>query len=264
MYNIIKAQMYQLIRENATYYTFLGGLGALLFLYISLSDSNIEIAEVTGSELLVQGTSSMVLMFVAMLFTVRICGGDMGDKTINHEMLTGISRAKIYGGRIVVSVIFALIVYILFAVTPIAVFTVINGWGYTAPVKEAFIRLGLQIFPYLRLVLFFASLTFITMQPAAIILVSFVLMLVEGLFDLVVTEVLERSDKILYPFLGIIAMDRVNVYNMTYGYIDGEDVEVLKNGLSTGTIVSIAVPSVIFGIIFLIAGYCIFRKKDMK
>ena len=112
MYNIIKAQMYQLIRENATYYTFLGGLGALLFLYISLSDSNIEIAEVTGSELLVQGTSSMVLMFVAMLFTVRICGGDMGDKTINHEMLTGISRAKIYGGRIIVSVISALIVYI--------------------------------------------------------------------------------------------------------------------------------------------------------
>ncbi|MBR1823937.1 MAG: ABC transporter permease subunit [Ruminococcus sp.] len=264
MYNIIKAQMYQAFRENGTYYTFLGGLVMFGISMLSVFSDEPDWLATTGSKALSFGTATAVLIFVSLIFTARICGGDMDDKTINYEMLTGTSRGKVYGGRIIISIIFTLLIYLIFAVLPIVVFTVKNGWGYTIPKNEAILRLCLQFLPLLKLVCFYAFLTFVTMNVGAVLLSGVVLFLIEAIVDMVVTEVLEKSARVLYPFFSYDAIDATNHYNMTYGFIEGKDVPVLGSGISNTDIALIAIPAVVTGAAFLIVGYFIFRRKDMN
>ena len=155
--------MYQTVRDNGTYYTFIGGIIAFVMMFFSIAEEGIKLNELTGSEYMSNMSGSLTTLLLALVFTVRICGSDMTDKTINNEMLTGIKRNKVYAGRIIVSLFYVMFCYILFTVLPVVIIGAVNGWGYTMPLKEAVLRLSLGIFPVVRYVCFIVCIIFITM-----------------------------------------------------------------------------------------------------
>ena len=265
MYNIIKAQMYQIFRENATYYTFIGGIGfTLLGIIFGVSEETIDLSKMTGSEYLSMGSVGMPLLVVILVFTVRICGGDMTDKTINYEMLTGTHRSKVYGGRAVVSLIFMLVCTFLLTLLPVIVFTALNGWGYTMPMKEGITRLALIFIPLIRLTSVFISLTFVTMNTGAVVAIGFIIIFAEGMADLLVEQFIDSASKYLLPFFSLSQIEKIDYYNLTFGYVDGKDVQVLQDGISAGTSAVIVLSGVIVTAAAILIGYSVFRKKDMN
>ena len=264
MYNIMKAQMYQSIRDNGTYYTFLGGIFGFVLTFIDILEEVESVGKMTGSEFMVNNGGSIILLLMALVFTVRICGSDISDKTINNEVLTGIKRSKIYAGRIIVSLFYVLFSYILFFVLPVVIFGAVNGWGFTMPVSEAVIRLSLEIVPLIRYTAIIACLTFVTLNPLAVALIGFMLIMGEAFVILLADELGGIMKDHLLPFLTMSEFTKIEDYNLTLGYIDGKDVEVLGNGMASETIAAIAIAGTIAAALYLLIGYAVFRKKDMN
>lgn len=264
MYNIMKAQMYQTVRDNGTYYTFLGGIIVFVMMFFSIAEEGIKLNELTGSEYMSNMSGSLTTLLLALVFTVKICGSDMTDKTINNEMLTGIKRSKVYAGRIIVSLFYVLFCYILFTVLPVLIIGIVNGWGYTIPLKEAVLRLSLGVFPIVRYVCFIACIIFITMNQLAVGLIGFLVMMFEAFFILLADELAMPVLNKLLPLLTMAEFNEIEDYNFTLGYIDGKDVQILADGMASETIMTIIIAGIISAVLYLVIGYAVFRKKDMN
>ena len=105
MFNVMKAQKYQLLRSKSTYIILFLSLMFLAFATIMEIDSQGE--EVSASTMYAAMAESYTLFIpmLVMAYTVSVCGSDLNDKTINYEMLTGTDRKHIYFGRVVMSII---------------------------------------------------------------------------------------------------------------------------------------------------------------
>ena len=264
MYNIIKAQFYQIWRENATYYTFLAGIGLVYYsIMMAVYDGGANLAEMTGGDALISGGFSVIALFLIMITTARICGNDMSDKTMNYEIIAGIKRSRIYMGRIVVSVVFSAILYILVAVCPVILFTAINGWGHTMPAAEAVHRIAAGYCVMLRAVGVAAMLTFLCRNAGLGILSGFILFMSESLALIVNDELTLCKPRKLIPFISLAGTNELEYYNMTLDHIDGKDVEVVKDMMSSETAALIVISGLAAGTLFTAVGYLYFRKKDI-
>jgi ABC-type transport system involved in multi-copper enzyme maturation permease subunit len=255
--------MYQSIRDNGTYYTFLGGILGFVLMFIGIMEEVDNIGEMTGSKYMTYNSNSIILLLMALVFTVRICGSDISDKTINNEMLTGTKRSKIYAGRVIISLFYVMISYALFFILPIVIFGAVNGWGFTMPLREGVIRLSLEIVPLIRFTAIIACFVFATLNPLAVALIGFMLIMGEAMIVLIADELGGVMQEYLLPFLTMAELSEIENYNFTLGYIDGKDVEVLGNGIASGTIATIAIAGTIAAVLYFIIGYAIFGKKDM-
>ena len=129
MWNIIKAQNYQ-TRNDIVVIAALIFIGALSIISPYFNGLNIPFSEITGSIYAVNSEKTF-LLFILLIVTTRVCGWDQSDKTINYEILAGHNRLAVYFGRIITSIIWVTVSCAVLLFGPLAVCTVINGWGYT-------------------------------------------------------------------------------------------------------------------------------------
>lgn len=264
MYNIMKAQKYQLIHDNFTYIVFFCGLVMMWISFLMNAEEGLDISKDMASGYVVNSGMSFLTVFLMLAYTSRICGGDLSDRTVNFELLAGKKKSAVYFGRLLVSIIVGIIVYLIFCILPVIVISAVWGWGHTMPVKEGAIRLALGFLPPLRLICFFACLTFLTRSPLGTVAVGFITILAESLFGMLADDgFLPFGIEKLAPFLSLASAETVEKYNMKMDYINGEDVEVLKDMMSSGTIIMLVVSCVIACAVFSILGYTVFKKKDM-
>ncbi|MDE5873976.1 MAG: ABC transporter permease subunit, partial [Lachnospiraceae bacterium] len=139
MWNIMKAQNYQIKGDNLIIY---GLLFSLLLPVAGLLLDDTALDYMTGSVYAVSMFSFLpyIFMIISLIIVTRIIGWDMNDKTINYELLSGHSRAQVFFGRVIMSLVWTIIASVIVAVIPLVIFTIINGWGHSLKVSDFAIR----------------------------------------------------------------------------------------------------------------------------
>ena len=264
MYNIMKAQKYQLIRDNVTYYIMLAGVIIVWIVAIMITEEGMPLDHLKGCGTITDAGLNFYSVFLVLIFTARICGDDIKDKTINYEILSGGKKSAIYFGRLFTSIIMGVIVYLLYCVLPVILMTAVFGWGEALPVREGVIRLAMGFVPVLRFIIMFAVITFLTRSSLGSVALGFILILGESLIEMMIQEdFLPISINKAAPFMASASMDVISTYNYKMDYINGKDVQVLKDMMPVGTIAMIVGSALVMCIIVSAAGYAVFSKKDM-
>lgn len=264
MFNVMKAQMYQLLRNNGTYYTFLAGLGVSLFQCFVLADGSYS-GQLEGSVWLFVIGSGMpvILPMLSLAFVAMICGGDMGDKTINYEMLTGTRRSHVFMGRAVVSLIMSAACAFVTLALPILVIWAVNGWGNFMTVSDVALRVGTVIFPVVRMTAFFIFAIFLFRSSVAAALFGYMTVMAELLMSALAEELL--PDSALRSQLSVDLIEKVLIpNNIGIDYVDGKDVQVVKDLLEMSDVSTAAISGLAGTAVFLLIGYLVFRRQDMN
>ncbi|MBO4867376.1 MAG: hypothetical protein J5582_12595 [Ruminococcus sp.] len=264
MINVIKAQKYQVLRSTSTYVIFiLSVMFMATILFSEISDE--EISKVTGSLFAsyIGEINSVVIPVIIMIYTAMICGGDLSDKTVNYEMLSGIKRRDVFFGRFFVVLTVNILVYIVITALPMLTFSCLNGWGHTMAVKEVLIRYIAGLLPLIRFTSFYTFLTFLMHNRAVVISVGYILSMVSMLATIMINELFDT--KIAMYLFSIDTFDKLlNPKNMGYGFFNGEDVLVVKDIIEKETLCHAAAAGIIGTAVFLILGLTVMRKRDMN
>ena len=260
MWNIIKAQNYQ-TRNDIIVIAALIIIGIMSVISPLFNGLNIPFSELTGSIYAVNSDKSF-LLFIILIITTRVCGWDQSDKTINYEILAGHNRAAVYFGRIITSIIWVTAVCAVLMFGPLAVCSVINGWGYSADFNGVMLRYVLSFLPIIRVTCELALLTFILRKGGLSGILGYLLIDGVVIADSIIS--METDSKLTWQFGETNLMCVSGFSDFSYGYVNGEDIEVFETALDPSLILGTIAASVIVGAACLIIGSVIFRKSNMK
>lgn len=260
MWNIMKAQNYQIRGDNLVILVLLAGM----LLPTGMVIMDFDISELSGGFFMAQLGSNLpiCLGMVLVILVSRICGWDAGDKTMNYEVMAGHSRAEVYFGRVITSIIWGLGSGIAMLVIPVLGFTMINGWGDNMNPGDAAVRCVLFLFPMLRLICEFAMLAFLLRDCYKAMLIGWSffavsmvgIMIYEGLADTVLTVQLVITNM----------REIIGFGNYKIEYIGGEDTPVYVTGIDTSLVMGTTLVSLLVAGACLAVGYAVFKKQDMN
>ena len=263
MRNLIKAQKYQIKRDNGIIYIYL--IGALYFVMF-WADYLMKtgISEITGSKAaLYNGEAcSIVAGLLVALLACRIVGWDFNDKTLNYELMAGHSRAKVYWSRILVSVKWILVTVLLVLFVPMLIFGIMNGWGTDADMGGILLRHALTLFPLFRFFGICVLLTVVMCNCFMSMIIGYVLYE----FSWVFAEMQALTTKVkLGVHLASTNVTRLLIPDKSgFAYIDGQDVVVYETVLEKDFILGTVGISLLVGMGCLLIGYRYFKKCDMN
>lgn len=258
MRNLIKALNYQTRRDNVTIYAVIIGL---LMSAMILTDHNVS--ALTGAQLAVGSCEllPMALSYMTVIMAARICGWDMTDRTINYEVLSGHRRRQVYFARVVVSLVWTMAMAVIVTALPVIIFSALNGWGPETDLGLMLIRYAMLLLPLFRLVCGFIFISFAVGNFVGSAVACF--LSVQGEF-FVYIMLDELTNIHLDAQLAVSNMIKLLELNGRMGFVDGKDIYVYDAALPSGLAVNTAVFSLAAGIIYLILGYALFSKRDMK
>ena len=263
MQNLIKAQKYQIKRDNGIIYIYL--IGALYFVmfwadYLSKN----TFSEITGGVAARMNgeTCTIVAGLLVALLTCRIVGWDFNDKTLNYELLAGHSRAKVYWSRVIVSMKWCLITVLVLLFVPLLFFGILNGWGHDTDMGEVILRQFLSLFPLFRYACECVLLSVIMRNCYMSMIIGFIVYE----FTWVFAEMQALTTKVtLGVHFASTNITRLLILDKSgFGYIDGQDVIVYDTSLESGFIMGTIGISLLIGAVCLFAGYRYFKKCDMN
>lgn len=263
MWNLIKAQNYQLKRDNGIIYIYmLVSLFFAGFWYDFLMDHKLE--EITGSVTAIfNGSVCMIVIGILVaLLTARIAGWDFNDKTLNYELLAGHSRAKVYWCRVVVSMMWCLNSVLVISFAPMLVFGILNGWGIKADMGGVILHYLLILFPLFRFICECVLLTVIMRNCYMVMIIGFVMY--EFTWVIAEMQALLTEVKLSIHFVSTNVTRLLEFDKSGFAYIDGEDVIVYETTLETEFILETIGLSLLVGITCLLVGYRYFKKADMN
>lgn len=260
MYNLIKALNYQTRRDNFLFYSVLAGCFSYILTIILYSEHG-DLSKLYGGEaVVVFGSSCAGLAFFVLILTARICGWDYGDKTMNYELLSGHSRGAVFWSRTLVSLCWCIPIGLIITVLPAAVFTLINGWGDNMDFGGAALRFLLLLFPLFRITCEIILLTFILKNCYLSMVSGFILTEITQIAVMFINEL--SSTKITYQ-LAVSNITALFEFNEKMGYVNGKDITVYQTGLETAFVLGTILFSLGVGIICLIIGSLLFKKRDI-
>ncbi|MGN0496446.1 MAG: hypothetical protein ACI4GW_09505 [Lachnospiraceae bacterium] len=262
MINIIKSMNYQTRNDIFTVITYLIAV-VVQFAAMFFAEGN-EPLTYTGSDFVVYMGSMIpvVCLILAFLLTCRICGWDYADRTLNYEVLSGHTRFQIYMGRILTSILWCVMGFLVISFLPVLIFTCINGWGYTLSFSGAILRYGLMVLLLIRLVTGFAVLTFIVRNSYIAMVLGYVWTGVSAVVHFIMEEIATFNTAV---FVGWMNMVQVFTFeNSKNMYIDGKDVTVFDGTISGTFLLGTVGWSLLVILVLLPIGYRVFRKHDLR
>ncbi len=252
MKNIIKSQLFQLKRDRFTIILTIVFIAILLLVRItSFTVSGIKTGSVFFADIL-QPNSSFAVFFI-MILVPHLCGADFLDKTNNYELMSGHSRFESFFGRVVVTIVYALIATAVMLLTPIIIETVTNGWGTKINIGDAVLRLVLLVFPYFRIVCEFIFLTFLIKNPYVVMVIGYLVFML---------------DLSILPEGYILGISNINLITIieewgTYG-LGGSENYIYEASVDPEMIIFTILFSVVIGVASLFLGYTFFKKDDLS
>jgi hypothetical protein len=145
---------------------------------------------------------------------------------------------------------------------PTILYTIIGGWGASLDFGNVMLSFILSFFPLLRLISFFALLTFILKNGYVAMLVGWMLY---GMQMIGITLFLELFDiKANVQFASINLRSLFNYDNATFKTVNGKDVAVFASSLNNRLIVLTIVVSLVVSAIYLLIGCRIFKHRDLS
>ncbi|MGN1136396.1 MAG: hypothetical protein ACI4SF_09280 [Oscillospiraceae bacterium] len=258
MQNLIKALNYQTRRDNVTIYAVIIGL---LVSAMILMDNNAS--TMTGASFAVSSGEllPMALSYMSVVMATRICGWDMTDKTINYEVLSGHHRRQIYFARVIVSLIWTMVMAVIITALPVLIFSVLNGWGPETDLKLMLIRYAMLLLPLFRLICGYILISFAVGNFSGSAVACFLLTEAELMGYTLLDELTNIH---LGAQLALSNMVRLLELNGRMGFVDGKDIYIYDAALSSELAVNTVGFSLTAGIIYLILGFVLFSKRDMR
>lgn len=262
MKNLIKAQLYQLKKDRLVQLVF-GGMLLILLVTAYMNQLlavtvDYAIDTVTGGGYF--SNSLFGVIMVGLMFVIiavpRICGWDFTDKTTNYELMSGHIRREVYFSRAAVSLLAGVIGWIILFCAPLAVASVINGWGEKLPLSEAMLRSILMLFPIIRLVCELSCFTFILKNPYITMGIGYVLLLLQ------VSPMFPIKSNYLLGISNLSMLGTIDMWT-TYG-LDGELNYIFEAYLGAGDIAGTVLASLAASLLSLFIGYIFFKNDDIN
>lgn len=258
MWNIIKALNYQIRHDNVTIYAFLIGI---VMTAIGLIGS--DLSSIDGS-MYAAGSENVIptaLSYMMIVLITRICGWDLTDKTINYEILTGHDKKSVYFSRAIVTVIWTFTMAVIIMALPVAIITAVKGWGQEMELKLMIVRYLLIIVPVFRLTCAIIFICFIIDNFAASAVACFLIVQGEIILHFMMSELADIHLNFQTSMSNIF---RLLQFNSRIGFTDGKDLTLYDATFSGKMITGTVIISLAAGTVYLIAGYIIFVRRDMK
>ena len=265
MFNLIKAQNYQLKRDNFMIYVILFSLAyTALITYFGI-DEGIRTGEMNGGLFLASNGEaySFLYLFPVLGFTSRICGWDFNDKTINYEVLAGHKRSDIFLSRLLVSFLWVFIGALVMTILPVGVITLIYGWGVNMSFGAALARFALCFLVLLRLTCGFICMTFLVRNCFITLIFGYLLAEIEMIVAMMVNE-FSKTIKITWQLATGNLLALMDFSNYELGYVDGEDVVHFITDMEPSLLIGTIVCSLVLSAVYLLLGYTVFRKSDIR
>lgn len=261
MWNLMKAQNYQARKDNFVIYVVI--IGLLLMMGLALLDSPFSFEELTGSIYMVAGSFgwSIVISVLTVLLVPRMFGWDMADKTINYEVLTGHSRTKVYLARAIVSIGRNMAIIMLLLLGSIGIFTLLNGWGNNMDPAGALQRMLLLVFPVFRLSCELLLLTVLLKNCYLSMVIGWGMTGALMVMSMIYIEAAGESRGLGLSLLTI--MKLLDFSNYKLEFLGGKDVAVYETALESTFVAESIGVSLLAGVVCLVIGYMVFRKRDM-
>lgn len=262
MWNIIKSLNYMIRHDIYTYVILIAGIACIIPVAASISNG-IDPETVTGS-LSVTFFSEITSLFtfiLPMFVTTRICGYDFNDKTVNYEVMYGQKRSAVFFARIITSMIYSTVIYLVISILPTALITAKYGWGYSLSKEDAILHLALGFLVLIRYTSVIAAITFSVRSSWIGLAASYLMILMESLPMLIFSEFANIELTWQLSLANTFAV--FDFSNTALGYADGKDITIIKAALEPSLITGTIAASVIISTIMLTGSYTIFRKRDI-
>ena len=262
MQNIIKALRYKTVRDNVTYYSF---IGAVILLALEYSEIN-GLLNLTASEFFLSShIYPLAISVIMVILGTRICGWDYEDKTMNYELLIGHSRKEVYWSRVWVSFTWCMPAALIILIVPPLFLGIMNGWGIYMDMGGMIFRCVLSVFTIFRMFCECVLLTFLTKSCYIGLIVSFLFIEIGStipMFFELFGGIKVGNFIVLHSMANF--RDLITLTKYSYQYVNGND-EILYDTAVDPTLAVLTITvSLAVGIGCLILGYLYFRKSDMK
>lgn len=258
MWNIMKAQWYQLRRDKAVYVI---GFFAFAISGIFFSQLVSEASDgVQGSLVIVELGAFFVIAGLLFLLVVvaNTMGNDFVDKTINYEVLSGHSRKQVYFGRVLPAIVYGVSgAMILSLFWPVAV-TVTQGWGDLMEVKGVWLRYGLLIFVLFRLVCELVFLTVITKNTYITYLVGFCF----SYAQVILLALMDNANEYLMGIGNCLRLLEFEEWSTIF--LNEQEQIFYNSALEPEMIVGTIGTSLLLGSLCLLLGYVYFKHDDLN
>lgn len=262
MINIIKAVNYQIKRDIVTYIAIGGGLLMALIPFMEMGIDGIS--KMNGGIYARAYMSNMMFTPYIMSCLIGACiiGKDMGDKTINYEVMAGHSRSEVFAARVILAYVWDIGLCILVSALPICVMTLINGWGNNIVFADAVARYIVNIAAAFRINAFVILITTILRHPAAGGFVSYGILNMSMLPLLVLSEFMEFKLYHVFAMADILYMSFVS--NMRVIVEEGAKITVYDMALDNGFLAGAIIVPLVVSIVYIGLAYLVFKKRDLK
>lgn len=262
MWNLIRAQKYQIKKDNGIIYIYLLGAAYFVCFWSDYLTSN-KISEITGSVAAIYNgeVSLIVAGILVTLLTSRIMGWDYNDKTLNYELLAGHSREKVFWSRVLVSMQWSFVTVMVVFFVPMLVFGILNGWGVTADLGGTLLRYALAFFPLFRFFSVCILLTVLMRNCYMVMIIGFIAYEFTWVFSEM--QALMTDIKLTVHFASTNITRLLEFGKQYFAYIDGEDVIVRETAMETSFILGTVGISLLVGTVCLFIAYRYFKKCDM-
>lgn len=262
MINLIKSINYQIKNNNLTYIIFILAIAVMFIPFFNINGG--DFSALTAGNYYVQALTPMSFVFLIfnVLMITQVCGFDFNDKTINYEVMSGHSKKEVYFARVITSYVWALTGMILVTLVPVFLISLFFGWGKELLFQEFVQRYVVYLLQAARLFAFEILFTFAVNNQIAAAIVSCVISEIPIIIGLMLEEMLGIKLEHIFALLDIMNLtEQVNTKTIV---LDGEEINRFIVGLSPEYILWTVISSVVMGTIYIIAGYVIFKKRDMK
>ena len=264
MFNLIKAQNYQLKRDNFMIYVILATVAYTAF-FVSMGFTQAADGyDMNGGLFIAENSQiySILYLFPVLGFTSRICGWDFNDKTLNYEVLAGHSRRDIFLSRTLVSFLWVFIASLAMTILPIGIITIAYGWGVNISFGAVLARFALCFLVILRTTCGFICMTFLAKNCFITLIIGYLLYEVEMAVGMIINEF---SDKlyISWQLSASNILELLTFSNYELGYVDSEDVIVFITDMEPSLLIGTIAASLILSAVYLLVGYYSFRKRDI-
>lgn len=262
MFNLFKAINYQIKKNNLTYIVFLLAVVITAIPFVN-SDAG-AIQDLNAGLFYVNFLQPQIFVFMVfnVLMVTGICGFDMKDKTINYEIMTGHSRKAVYFSRVLMALSWSVLGMVVVTAIPFVILSVISGWGKEVLFSEFLIRSIVFLFQAIRLFCFEILLTFLIRSQLATAILSYFIMDVPVMIGMVFEEFFDIELHYIFAFYDMMHLsETMNGRNLI---LDGVEVYRYELALQPGFAMSSIATSVIVSAIYVIVGYVVFCKRDMR
>lgn len=255
MRNLIKAQIYQIIRSRLIYIIFASTMVLQLIEVLGNAWSDTVDQFIVNDSIIFYSLAAMAGVMVAVLCV----GGDFLDKTFNYEILNGHTRLEIFTAKSIVAIIAGGVTYLIDLLVPFFISVAVWGFGTKVAVGEVAIRFALSLFVEIRFICIFIGATYV-------IKLFYIPLAISLFYFLTGYEFIALFKNTQSYLLGITCMNRLSNYTSWMTYTIGNEIKyiyVYGVHIQGSEAAAIIMSSLGIALVAFILGYFFFKKDDL-